>query len=448
MRTTPYECTECGHRSPRWFGRCPECGGWGSADDRGPADRPGPRIVSLSGGAGPSERIPTRVHEVDRVLGGGCVPGEAILLAGEPGIGKSTLVLQLMSSLMSAGVPSLLVSGEESLDQVAMRATRLGAPADLLRASATADLGEVLAAASQEDPRVVIVDSIQTLNDADDDGAPGSVSQVRACASALVRYAKLSGAIVILVGHVTKEGGVAGPKTLEHVVDAVLLLEGERSGSLRLLRATKNRFGPCDETGVFTMNGKGLAGVPDPSSLLLGDRRTGVPGSIVFPLLEGTRPVLVEIQALITQTELKHARRVAIGLDARRLTLLLGVISRHATHVFSQKDVFAAAAGGLSVKEPAADLALCLAVMSAAGDLPVAPDVIAVGQVGLGGEVRKVPAVERRLVEAARLGFRVALVPEGQASHPDIRTHEVSDLSHACRLALTTPATYASQGSA
>jgi DNA repair protein RadA/Sms len=449
MRTTPYECRDCGHQSPRWFGRCPECGGWASADAGHAAGRgtAGP-VVTLSTGTASAERIPTGLDEVDRVLGGGCVAGEVVLLAGEPGIGKSTLVLQLMSSLLAADVPSLLVSGEESIDQVALRAARLGARPDRLRAAAIGDLAQVITTASAERARVLIVDSVQTLADPDADGPPGSVAQVRECASALARFAKLTDVIVILVGHVTKDGAVAGPKTLEHLVDAVLLLDGERSGTLRLLRATKNRFGPCDETGVFTMNGHGLVAVADPSSLLLSDRRPGVAGSIVFPCLEGSRPVLVEVQALVTKSDLSHARRVAIGLDSRRLTLMLGVMSRDASSSFTSKDVFAAAAGGLSVKEPAADLPLCLAALSAERDVPLDPEVVAIGEVGLGGEVRKVPGVERRLAEAARLGFRCALVPHGQGSASDIETREVDELAEAFGYATASSTTYASQGSA
>lgn len=451
MKTTPYECRDCGHQSPRWFGRCPECGGWTSAEPPTAAANGGvtSAVVTLSATGDPAARVPTGLDEVDRVLGGGCVAGEVVLLAGEPGIGKSTLVLQLMASLAARDVSSLLVSGEESIDQVALRAARLGAPPEKLRATATADLAQVINTASAERPRVVIVDSVQTLADPDAEAPPGSLVQVRECSAALARFAKLTDVIVILVGHVTKDGGVAGPKTLEHLVDAVLVLEGERSGTLRLLRASKNRFGPCDETGVFTMNGHGLIAVADPSSLLLSDRRPGVPGSIVFPCLEGSRPVLVEVQALIGEKDHQdHARRVAIGLDPKRLTLLLGVMSRHASVSFSHRDVFAAAAGGLSVKEPAADLALCLAALSAIREVPVSAEVVAVGEIGLGGEIRRAPGVERRVAEAARLGFKRALVPRGQGGGSLIETIEVADLSQAFTFATVSSRTHASQGSA
>jgi DNA repair protein RadA/Sms len=449
MKTTPYACSDCDYRSPRWFGRCPQCGGWGSAADGVAASASTAAVVPLAGGKGPASRTPTGMHEVDRVLGGGIVPGEVVLLSGEPGIGKSTLVLQLMASLRGAHIDSLLVSGEESIDQVALRAERLGAAGEELRASASADLAEVINTAAKEGPRVLIVDSIQTMSDPDVEGAPGSLVQVRECASALARFAKLSDVVVILVGHVTKDGGVAGPKTLEHLVDAVLLLEGERTGTLRLLRATKNRFGPCDETGVFTMNGHGLVDVADPSSLLLSDRRPGVAGSIVYPSLEGSRPMLVEIQALVTDGDQRNmARRVAIGLDQRRLTLLLAVLSRGRSSGFTSKDVFAAAAGGLSVKEPAADLAICLATLSAVSGVPLDPEAVAIGEVGLGGEVRRAPGMERRLAEAARHGFGCALVPKGQAKVRGIETHEVTDIGLAFGLASASPSTYASQGGA
>ena len=444
MKTSPYVCHDCGHTSPRWFGRCPECGGWGSAQDA-PGSDSAP-VVDLSAGGAAVDRTPVGMAEVDRVLGGGLVPGEVVLLAGEPGIGKSTLVLQLMASLTGCGVGCLLASGEESLDQVGLRADRLGATGERLRATASCDVARLIAVLSDERPDVLIVDSIQTLTDPLLEGPAGSLAQVRECSAALARAAKLTGTVVILVGHVTKEGSVAGPKTLEHLVDAVLYLEGERTGSLRLLRATKNRFGPCDETGVFTMNGRGLLPVPDPSSLLLGDRRVGVPGSIVFPCLEGTRPVLVEIQALVSENEV-NARRVAIGLDAGRLTLMLAVLSRDASSSFAKRDVFAAAAGGLSVREPAADLAVCMAAMSARHDHALDPAVVAMGEVGLGGEVRKAPGIERRLAEAARMGFRRALVPRGAPEVDGISAVEVADVHDAFRSAAIA-LSVAAQGSA
>lgn len=363
-------------------------------------------------------RLPTGNSELDRVLGGGLVAGSTILLAGEPGIGKSTLMLQMIDGILGAGHRCLLATGEESLDQVALRGRRLNVAIEKLRATAASSLQSILDACSTERPEVLVVDSIQTIEDQSLEQSAGSVTQVRDCAAGLVRYAKQTGTVVIMVGHVTKEGSVAGPKTLEHMVDAVLSLEGERTGTLRLLRASKNRFGSCDETGVFTMDSGGLEVVADPSAMLLADRHEGVAGSVVFPGLEGTRPVLVEIQALVTTSELNQPRRVAIGLDPRRMALIVGVLSKDDEVSIGQRDAFVGAAGGLAVREPAADLAVCLALISARQNVPVDPGTVAIGEVGLGGEIRRVPAIERRLAEAARLGFARAIVPRGIERSP------------------------------
>jgi DNA repair protein RadA/Sms len=411
-----HRCAACGHRSPRWFGRCPECDAWSTSEDvpKTKKGRAAPLsvVMALGSSSAAPERIATRDVELDRVLGGGLVRGSVVLLAGEPGIGKSTLVLQMLHGIVSEGKRCLLATGEESLDQVALRAARLRVPDGTLRAAATTSLDEIVAASTAEGADVLVVDSIQTVEDASLDQGAGSVTQVRDSAAGLVRFAKQTGTVVVIVGHVTKEGSVAGPKTLEHMVDVVLTLEGERSGTMRLLRSSKNRFGSCDETGVFTMSEAGLEDVKDPSALLLEDRNIGVAGSIVFPSLEGTRPVLVEVQALLIDANNNpHPRRVAIGFDPKRLALMLGVLSKLDARVMTH-DVFVAAAGGIAVREPAADLPLCMAVMSALRDNVIDPGTIAVGEVGLGGEVRRVPGIARRLAEAERLGFSSAVVPQ------------------------------------
>ena len=410
MAKESYGCSECGYSSIKWFGKCPECDGWSTAGAAtASATGSAAHVTTLADVGADPPRAGTGIGELDRVLGGGLVRGSAVLLAGEPGIGKSTLVLQLLDGLGRAGVDVLLLSGEESTEQVASRAARLGCAGGSIRIAASTSLSTALATCAEIRPAVVVVDSVQTLVNEELDQGAGSVTQVRDCVTTLVRMAKDTATTVVLVGHVTKEGSVAGPKTLEHVVDVVLSLDGERSGSLRLLRATKNRFGATDETGVFVMSAKGLEPVADPSALLLEDRREGVPGSIVFPSIEGSRPVLVEVQALVAPGG--AARRVAIGFDGRRLSVLTGVLSTRADLGLGDKDVFVAAAGGLTLREPAADLAVCLALLSAARDIPLDPGTVAIGEVGLGGEVRSVPSIERRLSEAARMGFTTALVP-------------------------------------
>ncbi len=440
-----FSCGSCGHASPRWFGRCPSCGDWSSASAAAPKGALETLDVvaltdSLTGDEG---RMPTDIGEVDRVLGGGLVRGEAILLAGEPGIGKSTLVLQMVASLVRAGRSCLVITGEESLAQVAGRAVRMGLDAAKLRASSSSSVEAIVQAATAEKPHVLIVDSIQAMQSAVRDGDAGSPSAVRDCATDLVRFAKTSGTAVVMTGHVTKEGVAAGPKALEHVVDAVLTIEGERTGPLRILRALKNRFGSCDETGVFLMSETGLREVSDPSALLLADRKPGVEGSVVFPTLEGNRALLVEIQALVAKTDFPQPRRVAIGVDTRRLAMHTGIVAKTCGLTHLHADVFVAAAGGIEVREPAADLAVCVAMASSLERFAIPSDLVAIGEVGLASEIRRVPGMERRLREAARLGFTRALAPRGVERIPEgIEVVTVEELRAAldyCRVAKAEP---------
>jgi len=366
--------------------------------------------------AGASVARPTGVAELDRVLGGGLVPGSVTLLGGEPGIGKSTLTLQVMAQLAGAGHRCLMVSAEESPQQVRMRADRLGAVAPGLWLLSETEVPSIVGAVSQTNAQFVVVDSIQTVFDPDIASAPGSVAQVRECAHQLVQVSKERGLATVLIGHVTKDGGLAGPRVLEHVVDTVLSFEGERHHALRLLRAAKHRFGSTNELGLFEMTEEGLVGVVDPGALFLADRRPGVPGSVVVPTIEGRRPLVVELQALVSVPAGPPARRWAQGLDFGRLAVLLAVLESHVGIELSKLDVHAMAAGGVRVMEPGADLALALAVASAKSGVAVPDDLVAVGEIGLGGEVRQAGQTPLRLAEAARLGFGHAIVA---ASAPD-----------------------------
>jgi DNA repair protein RadA/Sms len=414
-----YRCEECGFESPQWLGRCTDCGGWGTFGEAplaaAPATRSGAQpaapvpIAEVDPGGAP--RRPTGVAELDRVLRGGLVAGSVTLVGGEPGMGKSTLLLQALGAMAGAGARCLLVSAEESPAQVRLRADRLGAlAADLLLVHETS-LPAVCAHTEALAPDVVAVDSIQTVYDPDAPGAAGSVAQVRDGAQRLVRLAKETGIATIVVGHVTKDGALAGPRALEHVVDTVLSFEGDRHHSLRMLRALKHRFGSTEEMGLLEMRADGLQSVSDPSALFLADRRDGSTGSVVAPVLEGARPLCVEVQSLVVDTNAPNPRRVAQAVDHNRLALLLAVLQRRAGLAIGADDVYVSVAGGARVVEPGADLAVVLAVASAKRDRPVGDDVVALGEVGLGGEVRQVPQAARRLTEAARLGFRRAIVP-------------------------------------
>src|SRR5690242_9634180 len=422
-----YRCTDCGHEHPKWVGRCEACGAWNAVAEepvvvrapargaarRAPAAATGPAPARLRDVAThPLERWRTGLPEFDFVLGGGIVPGSMILIGGEPGIGKSTLLLQVAGRLQGAGHFTLYASGEESALQVKLRADRIGGDTGDVSLLSETNLETILTTAGAAAPQVLIVDSIQTVFTTDLEGAPGNVGQVRETAARLMRFAKESGTAVFVVGHVTKGGGIAGPKTLEHIVDTVLYFEGENSLDHRVLRATKNRFGSVDEIGVFRMAEDGLVPVANPSELFLGDRAMHSSGSAVTALMEGTRPVLIEIQALAAKAGFGTPQRVATGFDGRRLALLLAVLDKRAGLSFAQLDAFVNVVGGMQLREPAGDLAVAAALASSLYDRALPGDAIFIGEVGLGGEVRAVSQVERRIAEAANMGFAKVFLSE------------------------------------
>jgi DNA repair protein RadA/Sms len=429
---TRFVCQQCGASYPKWAGRCESCGGWNSlveettqsASPRGLGGGKGKKIeiVGLAGSSAPLPRRITGIAELDRVCGGGLVPGSALLVGGDPGIGKSTVLLQAMAALAAAKdrapATCLYISGEESLDQIRLRALRLGVAGTPVQLAAATSVRDIAASLDQRGgPDVVVVDSIQTLYLDSLDSAPGTVSQVRASAHELIRLAKERGFCLLLVGHVTKEGTIAGPRVLEHMVDTVLYFEGERGHQFRILRAVKNRFGPTDEIGVFEMTDRGLAEVPNPSALFLAERRGEVSGSAVFAGMEGTRPVLMEIQALVAPSPLGTPRRAVIGWDGNRLAMVLAVLDTRAGLAIGANDIYLNVAGGLRVAEPAADLAVAAALISGVTQQPVPADTVVFGEIGLSGEVRPVAQAEARLKEAGKLGFTSAWMPRrsGQA---------------------------------
>src|SRR6478735_629904 len=429
-----YRCGECGHPHSKWAGRCEGCGAWNTiAEEPETVSRSGSRTggTARSANAGDPQPIPlgqiedaklvrwkTGIDEFDFVLGGGLVPGSLILIGGEPGIGKSTLLLQAVARLEESGRRTLYVSGEESPEQVRLRAQRLDEPTADVHVLGETRLEAILTAASKLRADVVVLDSIQTVYAEVLEGAPGSVGQVRECAAMLMRYAKETGAAVFVVGHVTKGGTVAGPKTLEHIVDTVLYFEGEGMHDYRLLRATKNRFGSVDEVGVFAMTERGLVPEPSPSALFLSARAPGTSGSAVTALLEGTRPMLVEVQALAARSGYGTPQRVATGLDHKRLAVLLAVLERRGGTSFADLDVFVQASAGVRLVEPGADLAVAAALLSSVLNRPAPANVLFLGEIGLGGEVRPVTQVERRLTEAARMGFRRAIISSRRPTGP------------------------------
>lgn len=462
---TIHRCTECGAASPRWAGRCPVCsawntlveeveiptgagseaaagGGWGGLMGSDLLPGGGDRPVLMKDVAGTANRpMGTGLTEMDRVLDGGLVAGSVTLVAGEPGIGKSTLLLQAAGVMAAGGRRALVVSGEESKAQVQARARRLGTLADSLWVLSETRIPDILSAVSEIEPHVCVVDSVQTLWDPALESAPGSVAQVRHCAQRLVLAAKGpegeegAGPAVVMVGHVTKEGSIAGPRLLEHVVDTVLSFEGDRHQGLRLLRAMKHRFGPTGELGLFEMTGSGLRPVSDPSAHLLGDRRSGAAGCLVLPAMEGGRPLLVEVQSLMVKAANNiNVRRSTQGLESGRLPMLLAVLDRRGGYNLSGHDVYASVVGGVKVSEPAADLAVLMSLMSAYTNQPWPEDTVAFGEVGLGGEIRQVSHAARRLSEADRLGFRRAVVPASTREGPDgLELVKVTTLAEARR---------------
>ncbi|HKU46994.1 MAG TPA: DNA repair protein RadA [Burkholderiales bacterium] len=415
-----YVCSECGATALQWFGSCPSCGTAGTLSetvtDRGSRNVPASTMALAEVQPKNLERISTGIGELDRALGGGLVAGQVVLLGGDPGIGKSTLLLQALSTLSA---PVLYVTGEESVDQVALRARRIELEAAGVRIAAETQLERVLGTMEAARPSVAVIDSIQTVWTEVLQSAPGSVAQVRECAAQLTRAAKRSGTALFIVGHVTKEGAIAGPRVLEHIVDTVLYFEGDPHSAFRLVRAVKNRFGAVNELGVFAMTEKGLRGVSNPSKLFLAEHEKPVPGSCVLATLEGTRPLLVEIQALVDPAHTPNARRLSVGLEANRLAMLLAVLHRHAGIATWEQDVFVNAVGGVRIGEPAGDLAACLAVVSSLTDKPIAAKVVVFGEIGLAGEVRPAPRGQERLREAAKLGFERAIVP--RANQPKSR---------------------------
>ncbi|MFF3271525.1 DNA repair protein RadA [Streptomyces chrestomyceticus] len=440
-----YRCTECGWTTAKWLGRCPECQAWGTVEEFGGA----PAVRTTAPGRVTTAALPigqvdgrqatarsTGVDELDRVLGGGLVPGAVVLLAGEPGVGKSTLLLDVAAKAADADHRTLYVTGEESASQVRLRADRIGAIDDHLYLAAETDLSAVLGHLDSVKPSLLIVDSVQTVASPEIDGAPGGMAQVREVAGALIRASKERGMATLLVGHVTKDGAIAGPRLLEHLVDVVLNFEGDRHARLRLVRGVKNRYGTTDEVGCFELHDEGIIGLADPSGLFLTRRDEPVPGTCLTVTLEGRRPLVAEVQALTVDTQIPSPRRTTSGLETSRVSMMLAVLEqRGRIAALGKRDIYSATVGGVKLTEPAADLAVALALASAASDSPLPKNLVAIGEVGLAGEVRRVTGVQRRLAEAARLGFTHALVPADPGKIPaGMRVLEVADVGEALRV--------------
>lgn len=478
-----YRCSECGWQTSKWVGRCGECQTWGTVTEAASATPA--RVVSAGPVSSPARPIgqvdvrsaqtrPTGLDELDRVLGGGIVPGAVLLMAGEPGIGKSTLLLEVAAlaskqgdtavskqgdtaasnGRASAGTNVLYVTGEESAEQVRLRADRVGAVTDDLYLAAETELSAILGHVDTVEPSLLVVDSIQTIGTSEVDGAPGGVTQVREVAANLIRVAKERGVTVVLVGHVTKEGAIAGPRLLEHLVDVVLYFEGDRHSRLRMIRAVKNRYGPTDELGCFDLSDVGIVGLPDPSGLFLTRRDEPVPGTCVTVTLEGRRPLVAEVQSLVAKSHLPSPRRATSGLDTSRVAMVLAVLAQRCKISMHEQDVYVSTVGGVRLAETSVDLALALAVAGSTVEQSLSSSLIALGEVGLAGEVRVVPGVQRRLAEAARLGFKHAVVPRGSleladgplrradpqlSSHEGMKVMEVDSLQQALQVAFTAP---------
>ncbi|MGW4060205.1 DNA repair protein RadA [Amycolatopsis sp. NPDC004747] len=444
---TTYRCGSCGYEAAKWLGRCPECQEWGSFEERGAPVKPAIQRVAAGAPSAPARPIGevdveaararrTGVPELDRVLGGGLVPGAVVLLAGEPGVGKSTLLLEVAYQWAKTVDRSLYVTGEESAGQVRLRAERTGNVHDRMYLAAESDLSAILGHVDDVKPGVLIVDSVQTMASPQVDGSPGGVTQVRAVTSGLVALAKERGLPVVLVGHVTKDGSVAGPRVLEHLVDVVLQFEGDKHSTLRMVRGIKNRFGAADEIGCFELQEEGIVGVPDPSGLFMSRTAEPVSGTAITVSLEGKRPLLGEVQALVSATAAPQPRRAVSGLDSARVAMVLAVLEKRGGLKLGDKDVYAATVGGMKITEPGIDLALVLALTSSFEDVALSPRLVSVGEVGLAGEIRRVPSVGRRLAEAARLGFTHALVPPDSGKPPaGIRVLEVANVADALNAA-------------
>ncbi|MEU7434408.1 MULTISPECIES: DNA repair protein RadA [Streptomyces] len=437
-----YRCTECGWTTAKWLGRCPECQAWGTVEEFGGA----PAVRTTAPGRVTTAAVPigevdgrqatarsTGVDELDRVLGGGLVPGAVVLLAGEPGVGKSTLLLDVAAKAASDAHRTLYVTGEESASQVRLRADRIGALDDHLYLAAETDLSAVLGHLDTVKPSLLVLDSVQTVASPEIEGAPGGMAQVREVAGALIRASKERGMSTLLVGHVTKDGAIAGPRLLEHLVDVVLHFEGDRHARLRLVRGVKNRYGTTDEVGCFELHDEGITGLADPSGLFLTRRAEPVPGTCLTVTLEGRRPLVAEVQALTVDSQIPSPRRTTSGLETSRVSMMLAVLEqRGRISALGKRDIYSATVGGVKLTEPAADLAVALALASAASDTPLPKNLVAIGEVGLAGEVRRVTGVQRRLSEAARLGFTHALVPSDPGKIPDgMRVLEVADVGEA-----------------